>query len=34
MPWDRFDGWIAGLGTAKGLRVVIGRWAQSPQLAA
>ena len=30
MPLDRFDGWIAGLGTTAGPRVVIGRWAQSP----
>jgi hypothetical protein len=27
---DRFDGLIAGLGTAAGLRVVIGHWADSP----
>jgi hypothetical protein len=27
---DRFDGWIAGLGTTSGLRVVIGRWPRSP----
>ncbi|MBV9315109.1 MAG: hypothetical protein JO100_15580 [Pseudonocardia sp.] len=27
---DRFDGWIAGLGTEAGLRVVVGRWASSP----
>jgi hypothetical protein len=27
---DRFEGWIAGLGTAAGLRVVVGRWARSP----
>ncbi|WP_433277591.1 hypothetical protein ACQPZA_01160 [Pseudonocardia xinjiangensis] len=27
---DRFDGWIAGLGTAAGLRVVVGHWPRSP----
>jgi len=27
---DRFDGWIAGVGTTSGLRVVIGRWSSSP----
>ncbi|NMH90053.1 hypothetical protein HF519_00260 [Pseudonocardia bannensis] len=27
---DRFDGWIAGLGTAAGLRVVMGHWERSP----
>jgi hypothetical protein len=27
---DRFDGWIAGLGTRGGLRVVIGHWPRSP----
>jgi hypothetical protein len=27
---DRFDGWIAGLGTAAGLRVVVGYWPRSP----
>ncbi|GEL23568.1 hypothetical protein PSU4_25220 [Pseudonocardia sulfidoxydans NBRC 16205] len=27
---DRFDGHIAGLGTAAGLRVVVGRWERSP----
>lgn len=27
---DRFDGWIAGLGTPAGLRVVIGRWQHTP----
>jgi hypothetical protein len=27
---DRFDGWIAGLGTAAGLRVVVGYWSRSP----
>jgi hypothetical protein len=26
----RFDGWIAGLGTAAGLRVVVGHWPISP----
>jgi hypothetical protein len=26
----RFDGWIAGMGTAAGLRVVIGHWTSSP----
>jgi hypothetical protein len=26
----RFDGWIAGLGTASGTRIVIGRWRRSP----
>ncbi len=26
----RFEGWIAGLGTAAGLRVVIGHWMSSP----
>jgi hypothetical protein len=26
----RFDGWIAGLGTAAGLRAVVGRWPDSP----
>ncbi|MGW0614702.1 hypothetical protein [Streptomyces sp. NPDC002788] len=26
----RFDGWIAGIGTASGARVVLGRWARSP----
>ena len=25
-----FDGWIAGLGTAAGTRIVIGRWPRSP----
>jgi hypothetical protein len=25
-----FEGWIAGLGTASGVRVVIGRWQRSP----
>ena len=27
---DRFDGWIAGVGTAEGLRVVVGHWEDSP----
>jgi hypothetical protein len=27
---DRFDGWIAGLGTTGGLRAVVGRWVCSP----
>ncbi|MHA6628381.1 hypothetical protein ACU61A_23335 [Pseudonocardia sichuanensis] len=27
---DRFDGWIAGLGTAEGLRAVVGHWPRSP----
>lgn len=27
---DRFDGFIAGLGTPAGLRVVVGHWPQSP----
>ena len=27
---QRFDGWIAGLGTASGTRIVIGRWRHSP----
>jgi hypothetical protein len=27
---DRFGGWIAGVGTASGLRLVIGRWVDSP----
>jgi hypothetical protein len=27
---DRFDGWIAGLGTAAGLRVVVGHWRRTP----
>lgn len=26
----RFDGWIAGLGTVGGLRVVVGHWVSSP----
>jgi hypothetical protein len=29
MDW-RFDGYIAGIGTAMGLRVVVGRWPRSP----
>lgn len=27
---DRFDGWIAGVGTEAGLRVVVGHWPRSP----
>lgn len=27
---DRFDGWISGLGTAAGLRIVVGHWLHSP----
>ena len=27
---DRFDGWIAGVGSAAGLRAVVGRWPRSP----
>lgn len=27
---ERFDGWIAGLGTAAGLRAVVGVWPRSP----
>ena len=27
---QRFDGWIAGLGTVSGTRIVIGRWRRSP----
>jgi hypothetical protein len=27
---DRFDGYIAGIGTASGLRVVVGHWPASP----
>ena len=27
---DRFDGWIAGLGTSAGLRAVVGHWPRSP----
>lgn len=30
METDRFDGWIAGVGTAAGLRVVVGHWPDSP----
>lgn len=30
MPVDRFDGWIAGVGTASGLRAVLGHWPRSP----
>ncbi|MFE4961143.1 hypothetical protein ACFRCW_46490 [Streptomyces sp. NPDC056653] len=26
----RFDGWIAGIGTSSGTRVVLGHWTQSP----
>src|SRR2546423_15496332 len=26
----RFDGWIAGLGTTSGTRVVLGHWPRSP----
>lgn len=26
----RFDGWIAGLGTASGTRIVVGHWVRSP----
>jgi hypothetical protein len=29
-PVDRFDGWIAGVGTAAGLRIVVGCWPRSP----
>ncbi|MFI5845263.1 hypothetical protein ACIA8K_36725 [Catenuloplanes sp. NPDC051500] len=29
MRW-RFDGWIAGLGTAEGTRIVVGHWPRSP----
>ncbi|MEW1777734.1 hypothetical protein [Streptomyces sp. NPDC086777] len=29
-PRLRFDGWIAGLGTASGTRVVLGHWPRSP----
>ncbi|MCD2197909.1 hypothetical protein LQ327_31520 [Actinomycetospora endophytica] len=29
-PLDRFDGWIGGLGTASGLRLVVGHWPSSP----
>lgn len=27
---DRFDGWISGLGTASGRRVVVGHWPRTP----
>ncbi|GAA4920158.1 hypothetical protein EV188_10290 [Actinomycetospora succinea] len=27
---DRFEGWIAGVGTAGGLRAVVGHWPRSP----
>jgi hypothetical protein len=27
---DRFDGWIAGIGTSAGLRAVVGHWPRSP----
>lgn len=27
---DRFDGWIAGIGSASGVRIVVGCWARSP----
>lgn len=30
MTVERFDGWIAGLGTASGLRTVVGIWPRSP----
>lgn len=30
MSTDRFDGWIAGLGAASGLRAVVGIWPRSP----
>src|SRR4051794_12968871 len=26
----RFDGWIAGIGTSSGTRVVLGHWVRSP----
>ncbi|GHB75226.1 hypothetical protein GCM10010377_77070 [Streptomyces viridiviolaceus] len=29
-PRLRFDGWIAGMGTASGTRIVLGRWQRSP----
>lgn len=29
-PRLRFDGWIAGLGTSSGTRVVVGHWPRSP----
>ncbi|WP_369382918.1 hypothetical protein [Streptomyces sp. cg36] len=28
--WLRFDGWIAGLGTASGTRIVLGHWQRTP----
>src|SRR3954469_8858511 len=30
MEIDRFEGWIAGVGTAAGLRAVVGHWPRSP----
>ncbi|MDD7963966.1 hypothetical protein [Actinomycetospora lemnae] len=30
MGTDRFEGWIAGVGTATGLRAVVGHWPRSP----
>ena len=27
---DRFDGWISGLGTSAGRRIVVGHWLHSP----
>jgi len=27
---DRFHGWIAGMGTSSGVRIVVGRWERSP----
>ncbi|HVL82805.1 MAG TPA: hypothetical protein VM367_00710 [Pseudonocardia sp.] len=30
MGTERFDGWIAGLGTRSGLRAVVGHWPRSP----
>ncbi len=30
MSADRFEGWIAGVGTANGLRAVLGHWPRSP----
>ncbi|MFP5022022.1 hypothetical protein [Pseudonocardia phyllosphaerae] len=29
-PLERFDGWITGLGTSSGRRVVVGHWPESP----
>lgn len=29
-PTERFDGWIGGLGTTSGLRLVVGHWPTSP----